>query len=212
MATKITEIPSYRYTSKNCKYLDPQYKALAKRSFEQQRQIKSSYTFPSTIYEATRAPFLLGREKILNHLPYEQDEKFSLLEIGSGTGHNLKKLAQKFPKAQLTGADVSKRKIILTDKKLNSPTKKATLINAIYDKTMIDVLPKRPQVILFSYAFTQVNPHWKELVLQAKNDLTAIGYIAVIDFYNSPYSIFQNYLQTHNIHLNEPILPFLQDN
>lgn len=57
-----------------------------------------------------------------------------------------------------------------------------------------------------------INPHWKELVLQAKEDLTAIGYVAVVDFHDSPFSWFRNHIQNHHVRMEGHIIPFLKDN
>lgn len=203
---------NYRYVSKNSKYLDPKHKALAKKSFEQERRIQKYYDFQSKIYDATRWSFLFGRKALLNRFPFMEEERFSILEVGCGTGYNLKNIRKKFPNAQLTGVDVSNKMIALTHKKLNQYLPQVELINAPYNEATIDNMTQRPKVILFSYALTMINPHWKELILQAKKDLTAIGYVAVVDFHYSPFAWFRNHMHGHHVRMERHILPFLKDN
>lgn len=202
----------FRYVSKNSKYLDPQHKALAKKSFEQEQRIEHYYNFQSKIYDATRWSFLFGRKAVLNRLPFTEVDRFAVLEVGCGTGYNLKQLRKNFPYARLMGVDVSSKMIALTDKKLNQTKSEATLLNIPYNEATIEKLAQRPKVILFSYALTMMNPHWQELILQAKKDLTAIGYIAVVDFHYSPFTWFRNHMQGHHVRMERHLLPFLKDN
>lgn len=202
----------YRYFSKNSKYLDPKHKELARRSFTQEKRIQHYYTFQSKIYDATRWSFLFGRKTIVERLPFSRNEPFSILEVGSGTGHNLKNIANIYPKAHLTGIDVSEKMINISKKKLVAENKRTNFISAPYNETTGDLLTRRPRVILFSYALTMMNPQWKELILQAKKDLTTIGYIAVVDFHNSRFNWFKQHMMGHHVRMDGHLLPFLQDN
>ncbi|MEM1121942.1 MAG: methyltransferase domain-containing protein, partial [Bacteroidota bacterium] len=169
------------------------------------------YSFQSKIYDATRWSFLFGRKSILQQLPFQQNEAFTLLEIGSGTGYNLVNLAKKYPKVNLTGVDVSAKMVAIAAQKL-AGQKNVQLINEPYGADTHQLLKHRPKVILFSYALTMMNPQWKDLLLQAKNDLTSIGYIAVVDFHNSPFQWFSNHMLKHHVRMDGHLLPFLQDN
>ncbi len=52
------------------------------------------YRWQSVIYDLTRWTFLFGRNEMLNRLPIRNDLKtMRLVEVGCGTGRNLKRLA-----------------------------------------------------------------------------------------------------------------------
>ncbi|MEM6316532.1 MAG: methyltransferase domain-containing protein [Bacteroidota bacterium] len=212
MTINSTNPTDYRYKSKNSRYLAPKHKELAKRAFEQERRIQKYYAFQSKIYDATRWSFLFGRKAILQQFPYTSKDNFSLLEVGCGTGYNLRNIAQTYPNARLMGVDVSKKMIELTNKKMAKQKLSVQLLNIPYTDATQRELKNRPQIILFSYALTMINPHWMDLILQAKKDLTAIGYIAVVDFHHSPFTWFRKHMQSHHVRMEGHILPFLRDN
>jgi len=201
-----------RYVSKNSKYLDPMHKELAKRAFNQESQIQQYDTFQSKIYDTTRRSFLFGRKEIVANFPFQQNEHFSILEVGSRTGYNLKNIADKFPNAHLAGTDMSSKMIAISKRKLAQENSRLTLINESYDEAANTLLTKRPNIILFSYAFTKRNLQWKELILQAKEDLTSIGYIAVVDFHDSRFNGFKNQMTRRQVQMDGQLLPFLQAN
>jgi len=202
----------FRYISKNSKYLDPKHKALAKRSFKQEKRVQNYYKFQARISDATSTSFLLGRNALIKQLPFAENEPFSLLEVGSGTGYNLKNIAAAYPKAHLTGMEVSEKMINISKKKLATNNQQINFLHAPYNETTGDLLIRRPKVILFSYALTKKNPQWKQMILQAKNDMTTIGYIAVVDFHDSRLNWFKNHMQRQHISMDGQLLPFLQNN
>ncbi|MEM1357475.1 MAG: methyltransferase domain-containing protein, partial [Bacteroidota bacterium] len=65
------------------------------------------YQFQSRIYDLTRWSFLFGRKHLLASLPFRPTEPLQILEVGCGTGHNLLRLAKKYPEAEITGIDLS---------------------------------------------------------------------------------------------------------
>jgi S-adenosylmethionine-diacylgycerolhomoserine-N-methlytransferase len=211
MTKKSPKPNSIQYNSKNSRYLSPKYKELAKKAFEQEKRIQNYYDFQSKIYDATRWSFLFGRKSIIQNLPFSEHIPFSLLEVGCGTGYNLAKISTQYPKAKLYGVDVSRQMIALTKKKFNKQSKSIQLINCPYNEKTLRHLPAPPKVILFSYALTMINPQWKSLVLQAKKDLPNNGFIAVVDFHNSPLNWFKNHMSQHHVKMEGHILPFLKN-
>ena len=61
----------------------------------QPEKMRAYYRFHAGIYDATRWSFLFGRKTLLYNLPVRTDIPQSLLEVGCGTGHNLRLLARR---------------------------------------------------------------------------------------------------------------------
>jgi S-adenosylmethionine-diacylgycerolhomoserine-N-methlytransferase len=209
----------------NTSVLTPTHHSLQAEIFQptQAQKMSAYYRFHAKIYDLTRWTFLFGRHWVIDWLPFERLERFTLLEVGCGTGHNLKYLAQCFPKAQLMGMDASADMLHVAQNKFETTYNKPLLINKLYGKGHFTVTPsrdeavgirglKKPQVILFSYCLTMVNPYWEMLILQAKEDLAENGYITVVDFHNSPSRLFKRWMGKNHVRMDGHILPFLQNN
>ena len=206
----------------------------------QAQKMSAYYRVHSKIYDLTRWTFLFGRHWLIDWLPFERLSCFTLLEIGCGTGHNLKYLAERFPKSRLVGMDASADMLYVAQNKFKTTYNKPLLLNKLYGKNAFkfgsqsshlpvilnsETLPKasrrenlkftegvqKPQVILFSYCLTMVNPSWDTLILQAKEDLVDDGMIAVVDFHNSPSRLFKKWMGKNHVRMDGHILPFLQD-
>jgi S-adenosylmethionine-diacylgycerolhomoserine-N-methlytransferase len=63
------------------------------------------YRYTRHIYDLTRKPYLLGRDRLIERL--DLDAGGTVLEMGCGTGRNLIALARRYPKADLYGFDIS---------------------------------------------------------------------------------------------------------
>ena len=176
---------------------------------QQHQRIKNYYQFQSQIYDWTRWAFLFGRTGILKKLPFNKNDRFSIAEIGCGTGFNLEYLAQKYLNASLIGIDVSSEMLdIARDKLLHFPNTKV-FHNKPYDQ-YFDFLPSPPDVILFSYALTMINPQWKELLDKAYQDLPKGGLILVTDFHDSAFRFFKNHMGHHHVRMDSHLLPELK--
>jgi len=69
--------------------------------------IEGYYRWHARIYDATRWSFLFGRDAVLDRVAAVQPAPARILEVGCGTGRNLRNLARRFPKAEITGVDLS---------------------------------------------------------------------------------------------------------
>lgn len=174
---------------------------------EQNQTIATYYQFQSQIYDLTRWTFLFGRKQIVNLLPFAQDANFSLLEIGCGTGYNLKRLATYYPHAQLQGMDLSADMLHIAQQSTKSHLDRIELIQAPYGAAPLSYCP---DVILFSYALTMINPQWEELLEQAYQDLAPGGIIAVTDFHDSRFSWFKQHMGNHHVRMDGHLLPALK--
>jgi S-adenosylmethionine-diacylgycerolhomoserine-N-methlytransferase len=63
------------------------------------------YRYTRHIYDLTRKPYLLGRDRLIAELGLEAGGK--VLEMGCGTGRNLISVARAYPEAELYGFDIS---------------------------------------------------------------------------------------------------------
>jgi S-adenosylmethionine-diacylgycerolhomoserine-N-methlytransferase len=172
-------------------------------------QMTNYYQLHAKIYDATRWTFLFGRLWLLDWLPFGRTDKFNIVEVGCGTGFNLLGLAERFPKAKLIGIDIAKPMLDIAKKECQDIYNTLTFKKLAYG-TEGSAAAEKPNVMLFSYCLTMVNPDWQTLVLQAQSDLKEGGYIAVVDFHDTPLSIFRRWMRFNHVKMEGHILPFLQ--
>lgn len=177
---------------------------------EQHDKMSGYYVFQSQIYDMTRWSFLFGRLGVLKLLPYQTDDAFTLAEIGCGTGFNMEYIAKKYSNSKLIGVDVSEDMLNIAKKKLSNTNKSVVFHHRPYTLEA-DFLTPAPDVILFSYALTMINPQWKTLVQKAYNDLPKGGKIIVVDFHNSALPFFKNHMAGHHVKMDGHILPVLEE-
>jgi S-adenosylmethionine-diacylgycerolhomoserine-N-methlytransferase len=113
-------------------------------------------------------------------------------------------------KAQFVGVDASNDMLDIAQNKIEHFINKPALVNGLYGNQPLG--GKQPNVILFSYCLTMVNPGWEALLLQAKADLTEGGYIAVVDFHQSRFPLFKKWMGKNHVRMDAHLLPFLKDN
>jgi S-adenosylmethionine-diacylgycerolhomoserine-N-methlytransferase len=133
----------------------------------------------------------------------------TVVEVGCGTGFNLRGLAQRYPKAKLVGIDVAQPMLDIAEKECKYIFN-SLIFNKIAYGTEESSSVKNPDALLFSYCLTMVNPDWEKLVLQAHADLKTGGYVAVVDFHDSPFSIFRRWMRFNHVRMEGHILPFLE--
>jgi S-adenosylmethionine-diacylgycerolhomoserine-N-methlytransferase len=177
----------------------------------QLKDMESYYAFQAKIYDATRWTFLYGRNAILKKIPIPKDKPVKILEVGCGTGVNMKALAKMYPQAEIVGIDVSGDMLKRAEQNLQAYSNRITLVKKPYQKGDTEYTGMF-DVILFSYCLTMVNPHWKELVEQVPNDLKPEGYLAVVDFHNANFNFYRKFMRNNHVNLNGHILPVLQEN
>ncbi|MEO1437868.1 MAG: methyltransferase domain-containing protein [Bacteroidota bacterium] len=174
----------------------------------QVEDMKSYYAFQAKIYDWTRWSFLFGRDGILKELPLLKQGEYNFLEVGCGTGTNLKALAAHFPKASITGLDVSGDMV----KRARRKNTKYHQRVEVHEKPYTDGLYWKDKfdLILFSYSLTMINPQWKSLIQQATRDLKPGGHIAVVDFHDSKVDWFKEWMKQNHVRMDSHILPVLK--
>ncbi|MEZ5044340.1 MAG: class I SAM-dependent methyltransferase [Saprospiraceae bacterium] len=177
-------------------------------AIEQAEKIQHYYQWQSKIYDLTRWSFLFGRNSILSPVPLDANEAWNIMEVGCGTGFNLQNLAKRFPKAHLTGVDVSPDMLRIARQNNSPHLDRISFINAPYGPGGFHS-PGQLDFILFSYALTMINPQWPSLIQQAFDDLKPGGYIAVVDFHDSRFSWFKKHMGNHHVRMDGHLLPCL---
>lgn len=142
-------------------------------------------------------------------LPFPKDAPIRILEVGCGTGVNLQKLATIYKNATLIGLDVSGDMIDKARQNTKELANRVTLVEKPYMLGETQFTGK-VDVILFSYSLTMINPQWKDLLTQAKNDLSSGGVVAVVDFYNSRFQWFKNHMGNNHVRMDGHLIPVLK--
>ncbi len=168
------------------------------------------YRFHSRIYDATRWSFLFGRKQIINLVAKEINPQ-SILEVGCGTGSNLMLLSEKFPKAAITGVDLSEHMLDVSRKKIRD-NKPVLLLQEKYNAPLRDKEEDiiKYDLILFSYALSMFNPGWGSALAAASKQLSDNGVIAVVDFHHSRFKSFREWMSVNHVRMENHLLPGLE--
>jgi S-adenosylmethionine-diacylgycerolhomoserine-N-methlytransferase len=175
----------------------------------QQQNMRNYYRWHAAVYDATRWSFLFGRAALLRKLPIPPRASASLLEVGCGTGHNLRLLARRHPELHLLGVDVSPDMLDRTARAMARYSRRVQLFEQAYGIEPVKY-QQAPDIILFSYALTMFNPGWEAAIEQALNDLEPGGRIAVVDFHDTPSRFFRWWMGRNHVRMDAHLLPRLQ--
>jgi S-adenosylmethionine-diacylgycerolhomoserine-N-methlytransferase len=173
-----------------------------------EQTLSSYYQLHAPIYDLTRWSFLFGRIGILKKLQIPK-KPYHIWEIGCGTGKNLSFLLKKHPTITCLGLDTSSEMIQIAQKKLKKYDQTCSILNTTYKVNHTEDWEK-PDLILFSYSLSMINPGWKELLEQAQKDLKPGGHIAVVDFHQSTFSGFKKWMGVNHVEMNGHLLPALE--
>lgn len=171
------------------------------------RKVKRYYRFHAQIYDATRWSFLFGRKAVLKMIP-DLPSSPSILEIGCGTGYNIRLLENHYPDAEIVGVDLSPDMLKVAQNKTGNP-ERIKLLEARYGS---DAFYKESfDLILLSYSLTMMNQQYDELIYKITQDMSSNGIIAVVDFHNSRFKWFRRWMKMNHVDMNGNLLPLLQE-
>lgn len=140
----------------------------------------ATYRHQRLIYDATRAWFLLGRDRAIAALAPPPEAR--VLELACGTGRNLAHVARRYPGRRLYGLDISREMLGSAEAKLG---RRAWLAHgdactfsggALFDTEVFDR-------ILLSYAVSMI-PCWQEAMARAAQHLAPGGALHIVDFHD----------------------------
>jgi S-adenosylmethionine-diacylgycerolhomoserine-N-methlytransferase len=135
------------------------------------------YGASRVFYDATRKYYLLGRDAVLRDLAAD-DRWATLVEVGPGTGRNLRRLHRARPAARLGGLEASDAMIDHASRKCPW----ARLVQGFAeDAPLARVLGQPPDRVLFSYCLSMVGDRAAALE-NARAALAPGGEVVVIDF------------------------------
>lgn len=171
-----------------------------------QTPIEKYYRFHARVYDITRWSFLFKRTALVHNLSAtSQPER--ILEVGCGTGKNLKTLHRTFPDADITGLDLSSTMLDYAAKNPVCIFGNVSLCQASYDKPLKPDYPF--DLIVFSYALSMFNPGWDRAIDCAWEDLAPGGQIAVVDFNHSRWHFFRNWMGVNHVRMEGHLMPKL---
>ena len=141
------------------------------------------YRYTRHIYDLTRKPYLLGRDRLIAELGLEAGG--SVLEMGCGTGRNLIAVARAYPKAELYGFDISEEML----KTAKAAVSLAGLGDCIHlrqgDATEFDAAAAFGREafdrVFFSYTLSMVPP-WRAALARGLALTNSDGRFSVVDF------------------------------
>jgi S-adenosylmethionine-diacylgycerolhomoserine-N-methlytransferase len=176
----------------------------------QPETMRRYYRWQALLYDATRWAFLFGRTRILRQLRNRRPRGYALLlEVGCGTGRNLRWLCRAMPQQRLLGLDVSPDMLRRAERATKGCATKVQLLEQPYGLPG-STLPAQPEAVLFSYALSMFNPGWEQSIAQAKADLVPGGIIAVVDFHDSPLRAFRWWMGKNHVRMDAHLLPTLK--
>jgi S-adenosylmethionine-diacylgycerolhomoserine-N-methlytransferase len=132
------------------------------------------------IYDLTRKYFLFGRDHALELL--DAPSATSVLEIGCGTGRNLRLIAKHAPDTEVHGIDISEEMLKSAATK-TGPMKNVTLRQG--DATTLDTESlfgrRNYEAVLMSYSLSMV-PDWRSALAKAIKSIGPGGRLVIVDF------------------------------
>lgn len=135
------------------------------------------------IYDATRKYYLLGRDPMIDGL--KPKEGAAVLEIGCGTGRNLIRAAQLYPKALFHGIDISRSMLETAGVSVAGAGLQGRIRLAYADAARFDpgkVFGRQSfDRIFISYAVSMI-PGWQSVMSEALGHLAPGGELHVVDF------------------------------
>lgn len=139
------------------------------------------YRLTRHIYDATRKPYLLGRDRMIAGL--EVPPGGTVLEMGCGTGRNLVAAARRYPDASLFGFDISGE--MLKTARRNVDRSGVDIRLAEGDACMFDpesaFRVARFDRVYFSYTLSMI-PDWAAALAHGLKLVKDDGRLSVVDF------------------------------
>lgn len=180
---------------------------------EHREFLNKFYGISRSFYDLTRKYYLFGRERLIRELLREPWER--LIEVGPGTGWNLRRLHKGRPDAEFGGLEASDKMLEFAAKRCPFATFQQGFAEDVDYGNMLSAAPDR---ILFSYCLTMVQDP-VGAIEKAREQLAPGGEVTIVDFSDfqgSPFWIrgaLKKWLEIFHVHpLPEELLrPYTDD-
>lgn len=147
----------------------------------QKRAMDDMYRLTRHVYDLTRKPYLLGRDRMIAGL--DVPEGGSILEVACGTGRNLVACGRRYPGVRLYGLDISDEMLKTARSNVRRSGLDITLAEG--DATSFDAGStfgvSRFDRVYISYALSMI-PDWRGVLARALSLVADDGRLAVVDF------------------------------
>jgi S-adenosylmethionine-diacylgycerolhomoserine-N-methlytransferase len=141
------------------------------------------YRWQRHIYDVTRLPYLLGRDRLIAEL--KPPSGAQVLEIGCGTGRNLIRIARTYPGVECFGIDVSNAMLETARRSIASAGLEGRIRLAQADAVTAD--PARLfghasfERVMISYALSMIPP-WRQVLARSASLIAPRGSLCLVDF------------------------------
>ncbi len=170
------------------------------------QRIQKYYRLHAPIYNATRWSFLFGRRSLINMIP-DSSHSPRILEVGCGTGNNIRHLKNKFPAAKIVGIDISEKMLSAARKNVGHYSN-VRLKNHHYGSETLSTAPF--DIILLSYSLTMMGTRPATILDSINPDLAPGGWLAVVDFHTSRFRWFRSWMEMNHVDFSGSFLPFMK--
>jgi S-adenosylmethionine-diacylgycerolhomoserine-N-methlytransferase len=141
------------------------------------------YRWQRHIYDLTRLPYLLGRDKLISELSPPRGAH--VLEIGCGTGRNLIHIARTYPGVECFGIDVSSVMLDTARRSIRGAGLEGRIRLAQADAVTADPAQLFGRAsfdrVMISYALSMIPP-WRQALAHSASLLGPQGSLCLVDF------------------------------
>ena len=146
-------------------------------------KMNRQYRFQRHIYDATRTHYLFLRKRLISEL--DPPPGGTIVEIACGTGWNLLRAAETYPRVRLYGLDISKEMLATASNAVRKRGFDNRISLAAGDATAFDLDLlfglKSADRIFISYALSMI-PGWPGAIERAVASLSPGGALHIVDF------------------------------
>jgi len=173
--------------------------------------MENYYRFHAEIYDLSRPFFLFDRDKTSKELDIKEND--TVLEVGCGTGANLRYLAEKAGQGgHVYGLDCSESMLKKSREKIEKYG--WTNVSLIKEYAEKYTLEEKADLILFSYSLTMI-PDWKAALDNAIKNLKDRGKLVILDFYvwnryEAVFNIWKKWLNINHVNISDEPVKYLR--
>jgi S-adenosylmethionine-diacylgycerolhomoserine-N-methlytransferase len=146
-------------------------------------KMNRQYRFQRHIYDATRTHYLFWRKRLIAGL--NPPDNGTIVEVACGTGWNLLRSAESYPRARLYGLDISSEMLDTARTSVDRRGFSSRITLAQGDATAFDLNAlfglQSAERIFISYALSMI-PDWPAAIERSILSLAPNGSLHVVDF------------------------------